>query len=155
MIKIKSCAKYSWVSFVITIRAYANYNLACFMIKIRSFYEGRKDESKVIFLVCQTQFHVKICLLFHSISLLHLHENAFQSLQQRKDLPLITLLHSLHATISLSSFCLWGINFLIFCRFSMDLSMPRPQKTLLYYITTLYNKLSFYQQFCQFKHIYL
>jgi hypothetical protein len=106
-------------------------------------------------IVCQTRFHVKICLLFHSISLLHLHENAFQSLQQRQDLPLVTLLHSLHATISLSSFCLWEISFLIFCTFSMDLTMPRLQKTLLHYITTLYNKLSFYQQFCQFKHIYL
>jgi hypothetical protein len=43
-----------------------------------------------LIIVCQTQFHVNICLLFHSISLLHLHENAFQSLQQRQDLPLVT-----------------------------------------------------------------
>jgi hypothetical protein len=107
-----------------------------------------------LIIVCQTRFHVNICLLFHSINLLHLHENAFQSLQQRQDLPLVTLLHLLHATISLSCFCLWWINFLIFCTFFMDFSMLCPQKTLLYYITTLYNKLSFYQQFCQFKHIY-
>jgi hypothetical protein len=73
-----------------------------------------------------------------------LYEHIFQSLQQRQDLPLVVLLH---ATISLSSFCLWGINFFIYCTFSMDLNMPRPQKTLLYYITTIYNKLSFYQQF--------
>ncbi len=97
-----------------------------------------------LIIVCQTQFHVNICLLFHSISLLHLYEHIFQSLQQRQDLPLVVLLH---ATISLSSFCLWGINFFIYCTFSMDLNMPRPQKTLLYYITTIYNKLSFYQQF--------
>jgi hypothetical protein len=43
-----------------------------------------------LIIVCQTQFHVNICLLFRSISLLHLHENAFQSLQQRQDLPLVT-----------------------------------------------------------------
>lgn len=47
-------------------------------------------------------FHVSICLLFCSINLLHLHQNAIQSLQQRQDCLSIILLHLLYATLSVA-----------------------------------------------------